>query len=171
MSKLIFQISEELQDNKVYDADVLHITNGTPSPYPDNCFIEVEDEVLTPNAACENNTPKYTVKVKAIRIKDALASHPDPAKNNKFPLFTFELMQTRQEKSKQVIESDERYLAKIKEKRKAEFEKEVDALNYDLLENLATAIIANKVTLNGKETKDLAQLIVDKKTEIRNRVK
>lgn len=155
MNKLIW-IEQALSEglNRVKVAQVLPVTSDPPK----NCFAYCEFSLLDILDSKINSTPKYEVDIDVNIVNNEIVS---------INLISEELIEIDTE----TIEADEVYIATVKEKRKAEYAKEVDGLNFELVEMLATGILNGKVKIDGADSETLAQTILYKKQEIKDKIK
>ena len=158
MSKLVCLVKEITEG--VNRLEVGHICPDKckPSPYPYTISMSCELEEIGVDVCQDNGVPKYEVDVN-VSI-DPESGQP-----------SFSLASGLIEKSKATIEADPKYDAYVDEKRAKEYAKEVDGLNFKLVEMLADAVLTDKIVIDGPEAKALAQSIKDKKQAIKDAIK
>lgn len=153
--KLIF-LEQELNQG-INRVKVAHIKPDHVKP-PRNAWVHCDFPQLEVEDAYDNKVNKYEVDVDVVK------------NGNEIVAITLE-SESLIEVDKSVIEADEKYLAEIKRKRKEEYAKEIDGLNFELMELLANGIVNKKVKIDGTESETLAQKLLTKKQEIKDRIK
>lgn len=155
MAKLTF-IEQELNEG-INRVQVAHIKPDHVKP-PKNAFCFCELPLMDMDESLSNGVNKYEADVNVTKDIEGNIS-------------SITLVSGLIEKDQATIEADPKYIATVDELRKKEYAKEVDGLNFKLVELLADGIIKGKVKIDGVDSETLAQEILTKKQAIKDKIK